>query len=353
MEEDVISNDKFQSLRAMLCLACVLAGLALRATPVLAVIIQSGNGNQDGASLTHADGPGDPTQPGFINVGRTVSGGPSSVTYLANGWLLTASHAFINSTTPVILNGNSYTVDDSSITTLLNSDNSLSDLKLVRLTTDPGLPAITPNLISSTTPSGRQIMIGDGYQRGDPTFWTVDKSQSTWVWTEQTAPPVPGPNDYAGFITLTDHSIRWGENMVHQTGLFERTYTDGNNNPHYVHGYSTQFDDLQYTGVAGLPDEAQLSNGDSGGAVFTKVNGQWELGGIMVAQDAFSGQPPIPAPGNPYYPDTVYGNQALIIDLSYYRDEILSIIVPEPSGFALAAAAALALAAGVRRRRSP
>ncbi len=316
-----------------------------------AVIIQTGNGNQDGASLTAAGGPGDPNQPGFINVGRTVSGGPSSVTYLANGWFLTASHNFVNSTTPVVLDGNSYTVDDSSITVLHNSDNSLADLKLARLTTDPGLPAITPNLISSTTPSGRQIMIGNGFQRGDPTFWNVDKSQATWVWTEQSAPAVPGPNDYAGFETITNHSIRWGENLVHQTGLYELTFIDGNNDPHFVHGYSTQFDNLEYTGVAGLTSEAQLSNGDSGGAVFTFANGQWELGGIMVAfQDLFNSQPPLPAPGNPYFPSTVYGNQALIVDLSFYRDEILSIIVPEPSGFAMAAAAGLALAAWGRRR---
>lgn len=318
-----------------------------------AVIIQTGNGNQDGASLTAASGPGDPTQPGFINVGRVVSGGASSVTYLGNGWLLTASHVFINSGTPVSLAGNSYTVDGSSTTTLHNADNSLADLKLVRLTTDPGLPAITPNLISSTTPSGRQIMIGNGFQRGDPTFWNVDKSQSTWVWTEQSAPAVPGSNDYAGFDTITNHSIRWGENEVHQTGLFELTYFDGNNDPHFVHGYSTQFDNLEYTGVAGLTDEAQLSSGDSGGAVFTLVNGQWQLGGIMVAfQDLYSGQPPLPPPGNPYYPATVYGNQALIVDLSFYRDEILSIIVPEPGGLALAVAASLALVACVRRRRS-
>jgi hypothetical protein len=311
-----------------------------------AVIISSGNGNNDSASLIADGGPGGPNLPGFVNVGSSGANG-ASVTYLGNGWLLAAGHASVNSGTPVLLGGNSYTVDDSSITFLTNPDNSLADLKLVRLTTDPGLPQITSNLISSTTPNGRQIMIGNGFQRGDATFWNVDTMQDPWQWTEQSPPATPGPDDYAGFKTITNHSIRWGENEVDSTGLFQFTYTDGNGDPHFVHAYSTQFDDETYTGVAPLEHEAQLSNGDSGGAVFTLVNGQWQLGGIMVAQSVFSGQPPL---GNPYFPHTVFGNDALIVDLSFYRDQIIA-IVPEPSGLALAAVAAVGLLGRKRRRR--
>jgi hypothetical protein len=311
-----------------------------------AVIITSGNGNNDSASLIADGGPGGAGLPGFANVGSIGPNG-ASVTYLGNGWLLAAGHATVNSSTPVLLGGNSYTVDDSSITFLVNQDNSLADLKLVRLTTDPGLPQITSNLISSTTPSGRQIMIGNGFQRGDATFWNVDTSQSPWQWTEQSAPATPGPNDFAGYETITNHSIRWGENEVKNTGLFQFTYTDGNGDPHFVHGYSTQYDDETYTGVTPLTHEAQLSNGDSGGAVFTLVGSQWQLGGIMIAQSVFSGQPPV---GNPYFPDTVFGNQALIVDLSVYRDQIVA-IVPEPSGLALVAVAAVTLFGWKRRRR--
>ncbi|MEX2113599.1 MAG: hypothetical protein WD845_10465 [Pirellulales bacterium] len=336
----MIRNAPGISPRAVVCIACALAGWL---APAQAVIVKSGNSNTDSASLIADGGPGGPNQPGFDNVGRRGSNGPS-VTYLGNGWALAAGHASITSAAPIVLGGNSYTVDDSSTTFLHNPDNSLADLKLVRFTTEPNLPAITPDLISSTTPTGRQIMIGNGFQRGDATYWQVDDSQSPWVWTEQAAPAVPGADDYAGFKIVADHSMIWGENEVLQTGLFALTYFDNNNDPHFVHGYSTQFDDAMYTGQAGLTHEAQLSLNDSGGAVFTLVNGQWQLGGIMVAiWDQYSGQPQLTA---------VYGNQSLIIDLSVYRDEILGIVVPEPSGFVLAAAAGgLALLALFRRRR--
>ncbi len=325
--------------RAIACFACALVGWV---TSAQAVIVKSGSANNDSASLIAAGGPGGPNEPGYDNVGTRGPNGPS-VTYLGNGWALAAGHATFHSGTPVTLNGNSYTIDDNSTTFLLNPDNSLADLKLLRFTTNPDLPAIAPDLISSTTPTGRQIMIGNGFQRGDATYWSVNKSQNPWQWTEQSAPAVPGPNDYAGFKTIASNSKIWGENEVLQTGLIALTYFDSNSDPHYVYGYSTRFDDATYTGQAGLTHEAQVSLGDSGGAVYTLVNGQWQLGGIIISVlDSFNGQPQL---------TTVYGNQSLILDLSVYRDQILSIVVPEPGSFVLAATAALALAAVVRRRR--
>jgi len=249
--------------------------------------------------------------------------------------VLTAAHVTISSAIgPVRFDGVPYTVDDSTVTVLTNPDNTLADLKLFQITTDPGLPAITPQLINSTTPSGRQIMIGNGLSRGDQFYWNVDTQPNPWQWTELAAEPQnPGPNDFSGFQNSLARTIRWGENEVLATSAL---------------AYSTEFDDAQYTGVTPLPSEAQLSLGDSGGAVFNFVDGQWKLAGIMTAfAELYSGQPQEPA-GIPY---TVFGNEAFILNLSAFRDQIIS-IVPEPTGFSLAALAGLALVfLRFRRRR--
>ncbi len=318
------------------------------ALPAWGVILSSGNGNTDGSSLTAAGGPGNPLMPGFANVG-TSSTGNASVTYLGNRWVLTAGHNTIGSSTgPVRFGGVPYTVDDSSITFLHNPDNTLADLKLFQITTDPGLPAITPDLISSSAPSGRQIMIGNGLDRGDQFYWNVDMQPNPWQWTQQPEPSNPGPNDFSGFQMSLSHHIRWGENEVLNTGLLTLTAFDPQNNPLWVNGYSTEFDDTVYTGVTPLPSEALVSLGDSGGAVFQLEGGQWKLSGIMVAfAELYSGQPQAPA-GIPY---AVFGNESLIADLSVYRDEIIS-IVPEPAGLALLSpVVGVMLLVGLRRRR--
>lgn len=341
MRDRGVNRRDSRLLRTARVVAAFCCALTLVPATASAIVVRSGAANNTGASLTAAGGPGDASQPGFVNMGHLNVNGPA-VTYLDNGWVLTAGHNAVNSATTVRFEGVSFSVDLSSITFLRNADNSLSDLKLMRLSGDPGLPPITPALISSSTPSGRQIMIGNGFERGAETYWHADKSQTPWVWTEQSPPVVPGPDDYAGYKTIGNNDTRWGEDNVQQTGLFMLTYFDNQNQPHFVHGYRTQFDDADYTGVAALTHEAQVTVGDSGGGVFTLDNGEWKLGGIIVARlNSFSGQPA----------SAVYGNQTLIADLSYYRDEILSIIVPEPSSLALAGGGMLALVAALSRRR--
>ena len=59
--------------------------------------------------------------------------------------------------------------------------------------------------------------------------------------------------------------------------------------------------------------EAQAVAGDFGGAVFAKHGGQWQLAGIMVAAEGYSGQP------SPEL-TAVFGNETFMADLSYYRN---------------------------------
>ncbi len=341
-----------------------------------AVIVSSGNGNTTGASLTAAGGPGNPAQPGFSNVGVSSSGG-SSITYLGNGWAITSGHVPINAS-PVRFGSTFYNVDQSSITYLQNPawlvamypNNQVADLKMFRLTSDPGLPNITGSLLNTATPSGRVVMIGNG-RSITPTnapaqeYWNVNKSNpNSWVWTATGAPGSPGPNDYSGFDFNTGNTIRWGENtVVPGSDVLVNTTTGPNNAQLSAIAFRTIFDSNVYPTLGSLPNdptysannalasEAQATTGDSGGGVFVQVGGQWKLTGIMVAASSggLSNEP-----GTPW--TALYGDTTYITDLSYYRDQILAIAVPEPSSTVLMVQGgltlAMLLALGVRLRRA-
>ena len=79
----------------------------------------------------------------------------------------------------------------------------------------------------------------------------------------------------------------------------------------------TQFD------ANGLTNEAQVVSGDSGSSVFFKRNGVWELIGIVNAQYST-----LENQNNTY---AVYGNYTTFADLSYYRNQILSIMNANPN----------------------
>jgi len=274
-------------------------------------IVISGNGNTDAASLLSAGGPGNTSSPGWVNVGKGSTNN-SSVTYLGGGWVITAAHVTIdNNVGPIRFGNDTYQADMSSIVTLKNNDNTPTDLKLFRLTTDPGLPEILPSQIVTAVASGRQIMIGNGLNQTAQQYWDVDSSGQTWVWQTQSPPANPGPNDYSGFTVGGSRVIRWGENNVHSIGL-TLDYQNGT----FVRAYSTRFDEADYTGQVPLASEGQGSVGDSGGAVFTFSGGQWKLAGIMITVGPYNNQPASTA---------VFGNLTYIADLSYYRDAILKV----------------------------
>ena len=319
--------------------------VACSVSPALAVILGNGsNGNTTALSLQTAGGPL-VAEPGFNNVGKSGTGN-ASVTYLGNGWGITAGHNTMDANFDgVTLNGQTYTVDLNSITFLHNPNSTLADLKLFKLTTTPALPSVLPGLISSVTPTGVVVMIGNGLNiTGTQKFWDVDKSNpGNWVWnSEPSQPASPGPDDYSGFSTVTSHSIRWGSNVVFATNVSALTAYDPQNNPLYINGVATQFDNQAYTGINPMIDEAQASTGDSGGGVFSYVNGEWKLSGIMIATSVALNHQPSQT--------TIYGSQTVIADLSIYRDEILS-IVPEPGSHLLALSAAAMLFAGWRLKR--
>jgi MYXO-CTERM domain-containing protein len=289
-------------------------------TPARAVIIDTltGTGN--------TSAPVD--DPGWDNVGYR---GIGTGVYVGNRWVLTASHVWSGS---IVLPSGTYALDPGSEVTLTNNGapgkSTYTDLVLYRLTTDPGLPTLS---IAATAPAdGTAVtLIGAGRDRGAFQTWNVNTGTTPWIWT----PSGTGVN-FTGYGMLTSRAMRWGTNQTSGTGWI--AYDPGGGVKD-VNAVATTFDD------SGSPSsESQAAFGDSGGAMFVKNGGTWDLAGMMLVTDAFSGQPGFTA---------VYGNNTYLADLSFYRPQILAVVVPEPSMVAAGAAAVIALAgaAGRRRRR--
>jgi hypothetical protein len=259
-------------LRWIRAAGAVFGGLLL-AGPALAVLIASGDGT--GNTTAPAD------DPGFANLG--VASGLSAI-YLGAGWVLTANHV---PTGPVVLGGTSYAPVAGSAVRLEDSPGVPTDLKLFRLVSDPGLPALD---ISSSSPLHNEsvVMVGHGHNRGAATSWNgIDG----WSWAGASA-------------------MRWGTNRVAARNL---TIVISSST---VHAFSLVFDD-----DGGVSDEATAVTGDSGGAVFRDAGSAWELGGVMFAAYSFVGQPAA---------TSLFGNGTYAADLSYYRSQILA-ITAEPA----------------------
>jgi len=245
-----------------------LLACGLSARPAAAVIITLGDGT--GNTTPPAD------DPGLAHVG--VIGTLSGV-YVGNGWVLTANHVGV---APITLGGTTYQPYAHPGVRLFTSTGVPADLRMFKIDGDPGLPMLP---IASTAPglNSSVVMYGHGLSRGAPVSW--------------------GGAD--GWITTAPATLRWGTNRiagVNQTVLDTRSIL-------------TSFD---ASGPFVEADEAQSAPGDSGGAVFYKRSGTWELAGIMFANSKNAVEQP-----NNYI---LFGNQSLIADVAYYHDDIVAVI---------------------------
>lgn len=305
-----------------LFLALFVATLAGVAEPAHAVIIQTVSGTDN--TTAPAD------DPGWGNVSLRGNG---TAVYLGNSWVLTANHTLGGTMT---FNGQTYSEVPGSAVLLTNNGaagkTATTDLKLLQINGDPGLPTLP---IANSTPATNTpvTMIGGGRDRGAATQWNVNTGTTPWGWTE-----VSSGGNFGGYQSASTRALRWGTNTVSGTGQW--IFFDGRD----VLTMATTFNFADGT------SEAQAVVGDSGGPVFVKNGGLWELAGIMVTVAAFSGQP---SPGL----TAVFGNLTYMADLSFYREQIVA-VVPEPSaatlaGVALAACAAWAVVRRRGERQSP
>ena len=258
--------------------------------------------------------------PGWNAVGRFTSQVGSAV-FLGNqggsAWFLTANH--------VPTAGNTLQIGNQTYTQFFDAQQiGTADLKVFRLNSEiTGINAVT--LASSQPTLGAStVMIGYG-ATGTKVTWDI----STNPWTQ-------GGSGAEGYTWSGPNVMRWGTNEVHARNI------SSGGTVYFV----TDFD-----AVAG---QAQGSTGDSGGAVFIKRAGNWELAGIMLAVGAiqngsyigsFTGQPSNTSvasiSGFPNDKSVTFNGQ-----ISTYRTAILAAI-PEPNSLALVI---LGLACAVVRR---
>jgi hypothetical protein len=96
---------------------------------------------------------------------------------------------------------------------------------------------------------------------------------------------------------------------------------------------------------------AQLAPGDSGGATFVKVGSQWELAGINLAIDSFSGQPSSTAIFEVVKDTSVYaGNGSYMADYMADFSAYLTQI-PEPGATGIVAGGLCLFGAAASRWR--
>jgi hypothetical protein len=277
------------SARASLCsglAGCLLLGVV--PSPVLAVVVTT---PFDAPTLV---APGN--DPGWNNVAR-MSG--ASAVYLGNRWMITANHV---SDAPVrFSDGRTFNIvpaSDFVLSTPNSPSNVGADLRMFRLTADPGLPALS--IAESSPTGGTQVtMIGASRDRApDLVGWSVN-SLSQW-----TQGPLPLDNDY-GYLLLDSSHMRWGMNQV-MAGA--PTYLSSINT--FV--FSTRYDRI------GIPFEAQAALGDSGGGVFELVGGAWKLAGLMnTVEGPVANQPNL---------TVAFGDQTHSADLSVYRSQIMGLV---------------------------
>jgi hypothetical protein len=308
--------------------AVVVAALTVRSA--LGVVV-------NGGGAANAVAPAD--DPGWANVGQ-VNG--ASGVYLgqldvpghgAGFWVVTASHVGAGSLT---LNGTSYSTVPGSAFLLQNADSSSADLELFQISSDPGLPNLT--LAASSPPTGSSLtMVGYGYTgAASTTSWNINapgfpSDTPAWTWAETDSPS--GINAQ-GVKYSTRGTKQWGQNTV---TIAPEQMNDG-------YGTTTVF------GTSATPTlgSSALAPGDSGGATFVKIGGQWELAGINLAVGVFSGQPGSTTVFEVVNGSTTYaGTPSYMGDLATYYSEIYSPI-PEPTTGALFLLGAVSLC--LRRR---
>jgi hypothetical protein len=212
----------------------------------------------------------------------------SGGTYLANGWVLTASHVGAGN---IDFGGTTFLYDGLSYRLTNSWNDSNTDIVMFHLSTIPNLP---PMQITTSTPAGSSLvdLIGFGFIAGTPEINV-------------------GP--YTGFYWSGTQFKSWGNNRVDNGGnvIIDAGFGE-------LETFVTIFDSQ---GPNQTSDEAQAAPGDSGGGVFQKTASGWQFVGMIDAVGPFNDQPP---------GSSVYTEASYLGDIATYRSQILSIINTTP-----------------------
>ena len=124
-------------------------------------------------------------------------------------------------------------------------------------------------------------MIGRGREReSELTLWNVTVFGDEVTWTETEFPP----GEQAGYKWLSTQTMRWGANTIADDLEFDADEGD------WDHNVIADIDGVDVISIVtrldeedALEFEGHATLGDSGGGVFYKNDGQWELAAIMFA----------------------------------------------------------------------
>ncbi len=249
--------------------------LLLLPRPAIAVLIATGTGTENTSA------------PGFAGWDYVGDVNGNTGTYIGNGWVITANHVGPGDFT---LDGVVYPWVTGSDVRLESLPGTLADLVVFSIYPYPLLPPLS--IATAPLQVGELLfMIGCGRDRGTATSYDPNGELP------------PPPDEIFGWNWAGSSTKRWGTNSVSALtgGLLLGTVA-----------FETLFDDGQV-----LP-EAQATDGDSGGAVFSLNSPTNDLVGIMYAVGPSPGQPSNTA---------LYTNITFMARMEWYRDEILSIAV--------------------------
>ena len=196
-----------------------------------------------------------------------------------------------------------------------------TDLAVFQITveTTNNLPASRMS-ISATAPALGSEVVGIGFGRNR------QSAQTAWdsSWSEVSLSSTNAA--YTGWRYASGSTKRWGKNRVENIPITTSTNNVGGDQRD-VKVIVTDFDESGVTrgSYGAVTDEFQAASGDSGGGLFYKTGGTWELSGILVSVWRYQDQPRNSA---------VFGNLTDAVNLSLYRDNILA-VVPESRSFGL------------------
>lgn len=304
-----------------------------------AVVVNGGDGTQNTLSSPPA---------ALVNQFKSVGaiGGATGV-YLGNGYVLTVSHTSpgspfgagdiffpsLGQTLPAARDENGVVIPAQRLLT----NGVEGDLSIYRLGTFPSAAALPGVTISSVAPAAAAALtlVGNGQNReANQSYYNVTNiGSANQTFTE--TPTAAGSNS-SGYKFTSGQALRFGTNIVEADADTSTIGTQARVTAEFVSGtgpvtaFRLVFNDL--------PNEAALSEGDSGGSAFNVAG---ELVGLLEARTIFVGQPTA---------TVIYGNSAFVTDLTVYKSQIDAIVgVPEPTSLGLLGLGGLTL---LRRKRN-